>query len=94
MSKPDFKVKDLHELFHGGEVDGYELIEESEWEQCHKTQSCYFIFKYDGLYYRYWWSRSGSYHSDWEYDEINVKHVEEVKKVEKIRVVTEWEVVE
>lgn len=49
------------------DVEGLEVVEQGEWTQDHKYQSCETIVRFDGALYSVQQSRSGSYHSDWHY---------------------------
>lgn len=72
------------------ELEGYTLIEGSEWEQDSKSQSRFLIFEFEGKTYKVWQSRSGSPFTDWYYDECDVDAYE----VERVEVVTKaWKAV-
>lgn len=47
------------------DVEGLEIVEQGEWTQDHKYQSCETIVRFEGGLYSVQQSRSGSYHSDW-----------------------------
>lgn len=71
--------------------DYVEEYEDDEWTQNHKNQyrsAIYYSAKHD-VYFQVNESRSGSYHTDWYYDQPDVfiveKHEREVTKI-----VTEW----
>lgn len=49
------------------DVEGLEIVEQGEWTQDHKYQSCETIVRFEGDLYSVHQSRSGSYHSDWHY---------------------------
>lgn len=60
-------------------------VEEGEWKDDGKYQSCKIIFKdtTTDKHYSYWVSRSGSYFSEWYYDQFdyNLDGKEEVSEV-------------
>lgn len=57
--------------------DEYVVIEEDDWKQSGKYQFCNTLVQTkDGKFWRIYQSRSGSYHSDWYYDEPDVTEVE------------------
>lgn len=67
-----------------GDHPDFELVEEGEWAQDHKTQGCDFVVKHtaSGKFYSFWISRSGSYHTDWYYSyEDEEAELCEVQKV-------------
>lgn len=68
------------------------LKEEGEWIQEWKYQYCTSIFYHvpSETYWSYHISRTGSYHSDYEYGD---PEIEEVKPVEKTITVIEWKAV-
>lgn len=69
--------------------EDWECIEEGDWTQEHKYQSCKMIVKHyaSGRHFIIWRNRSGSYYSDWYYSD---SAIDEVKQVTKTVVVTEW----
>lgn len=78
------------------ELDGYELINEGDWEVDHKWQHITQIVKHleSGKYYSFTLSRSGSPYSDYYYSyEDDGSELLEVKKVTKTVVTETWEVV-
>lgn len=44
-------------------------VEEGDWEQDHKYQYNTSVYEYEGVYVQVNQSRSGSYHSDWYYND-------------------------
>jgi len=56
-----------------GEMLG--CIDEGDWEQDHKYQYNTSIYEYEGRYIRVNQSRSGSYHSDWYYNDPDFDEV-------------------
>ncbi|WP_090739420.1 hypothetical protein [Paenibacillus sp. Mc5Re-14] len=46
----------------------YESVEQSDWEDQGKFQSCEVIFKHEGKYYAFYAYRHGSYWSSYEID--------------------------
>lgn len=90
-------TSELEELYSEGETttnDGVTLkvVESGEWEQDHKSQSATMVFTDGEKYYHASIGRSGSYHSDWDYDsEIYGNRSEEVTEVVSREVVrNEW----
>lgn len=88
------KEKDMNELHNriyeafDEETDDIEVIESGKWEHAYKD---YFvkesIVKFDGKYYSIGDYRSGSYYSDYSYDEPTIVEVE--PKTETV-VITKW----
>lgn len=70
--------KKLLELFDEEEL---EMAQEGEWEQDHKYQFKSSVAKYEDKFYQFSESRSGSYHTDWYYNDTDVQEVTPVKKV-------------
>lgn len=71
--------------------DDFILVEEGEWISDGKYQSCTHVFqrKSDGKYFAQNWYRSGSYHSDYDYNDP-----EDLYEVERKEVVTiQWKMV-
>lgn len=60
------------ELF---EDDALEIIEEGDWVSEGKQDICETIVKHEGKYYEITQSRSGSYYSDYYYDDPDVCEV-------------------
>lgn len=60
-----------------------ETVEEGSWEQDGKYQFCEAIFKHEDEFYCVSQSRSGSYHSDWYYNDPDVYEVtpKEIKTI-------------
>ena len=92
MNTIKLQPEQARDLFHE-DSEAFELIEEGEWIQDHKYQSCYCIYKdvVTGKYYSAQFGRSGSYHTDWYYDHDDSGiTLYEVKKETKMIEVTEW----
>jgi hypothetical protein len=71
--------------------DDFILVEEGEWISDGKYQSCTHVFqrKSDGKYFAQNWYRSGSYHSDYYYNDP-----EDLYEVERKELVTvQWKMV-
>lgn len=77
-------TKEMQEAFDEGCEDiGFELVEEGEWVNNYKDYDLKEdIYKHieSGKFYAYYGSRSGSYYSDYEYD--NPDELVEVQPVE------------
>lgn len=67
--------------------EDWELVSEGDWIHEGKYQHEESIVTKNGKYFRIMNSRSGSYHTDWYYDEPQVY---EVERIEKIVVTVEW----
>jgi hypothetical protein len=79
--------KDLAKTILGLHEDyALEFVQEGDWVQEHKNQYKSDIVIYEDDYYQIDQSRSGSYHSDWFYDNPIVFPVE--RKVEIVEKVT------
>jgi hypothetical protein len=77
----------IYEAFEE-ETDDIEVIESGEWEREYKDYFAKeFIVKYDGKYYSIVEHRSGSYYTDYNYDEPIITEVE--PKIETV-VITKW----
>lgn len=90
-----FKLSDMKSLWRD-EVDGFEVIETTEFVQEGKYQSCDMIFLYQGRTYCYVVNRSGSPFTDWDYDwdYMPKDSMVECCEVKKVQVTTEqWVVV-
>lgn len=70
MSKLNLTAEQAEELFMNDGNDELVLVDSGEWEQDGKYQNCYFIYKHNetGEHFRMWIGRSGSYHTDWDYN--------------------------
>jgi hypothetical protein len=69
---------------YSGEPEGWEVVEETDWTQDHKYQYQETTYHKDGQYFSVTQSRSGSYHTDWYYNDpecFEVERHEEVKVV-------------
>lgn len=85
--------REASEVF-SGDTEDWELVEEGEWTQDHKTQHCSNILKHvpTGKFYSANSYRSGSYHTDWYYSwEDEDLELYEVTKVTKTITVEVWE---
>lgn len=71
------------------DLEGFTVIDEGEWEQDCKYQHCTTIVQDDETkkYYAINQSRSGSYHTDWYYDDPDFR---EVERIEELKVVVTW----
>jgi hypothetical protein len=58
-----------------------EIIQEGDWKQEHKYQYSETIVKFEDKYYSVNQSRSGSYHSDWYYNDPDVYEVERKEEI-------------
>lgn len=69
--------------------EGFTLVVEGNWSQEHKQQYAEHIVMHSpsGRHFSLEQARSGSYHSDWYYEET---YVDEVQKVTETVVVTKW----
>jgi hypothetical protein len=91
-----FSYEVLHDTVLGGDSDeelDLILIEQSGWEQDGKYQSQDTIFQHDGKYYTISQTRSGSYFSEYHYEDMDIDSdgnidCEEVFKTEVI--ISEW----
>jgi hypothetical protein len=72
-------LKELMRLFED-EADEVEVVKEGDWTNDHKHQYCTTIVKFEGKLYAIEQSRSGSYWSDYEYDEPEAYEVEAYTK--------------
>ena len=71
--------------------EDFQLVDTEDWTQEGKYQHCFEVFKDpEGNYFGINNSRSGSYHTDWHYQE---PYVSQLKRVEKTVVQVHWEVV-
>jgi len=69
------------------DAEGFEIIEEGDWEQEHKDQYASHIVKLDDQYFSVNESRSGSYHTDWYYGDTDIVPVD---RLEETKVVVSW----
>lgn len=78
---------DSHFMFSAIFLSKFKIIEHGDWISEGKTQSCTTIVQYlaDSTYWAQHQSRSGSYHSEYIYDEPVVVQVKPVQTQ-----VTEW----
>lgn len=73
---------DLYSVHHDVEqIEGIEIIKEGDWNQEHKSQFRTTIAKYKDVLFAVSESRSGSYHTDWYYDDTCITAVEPFEKV-------------
>jgi hypothetical protein len=82
-------AKKLLELFEG-DAEELAVVERGEWTQDHKYQNRETVCGYGGKFYSFCESRSGSYHTDWYYNDTEVYEVQPVKKIVET---TEWVVI-
>lgn len=78
------------------EINGvsYKLVEDGEWDGAgEKYQTLDVIFTDGTRFYRGCITRSGSYFSDWNYDDYGDADIEEVEKRTHTIEVTQWEAV-
>ena len=95
MSKIKLSGNEVDEILQENS-EKYELIEEGEWTQDGKYQTCDVVFKDNQTDKTYMMclGRSGSYHTDWYYShDDGFTAAYEVKKVTKTIIVDSWEVV-
>ncbi|ANY67702.1 hypothetical protein BBD42_15430 [Paenibacillus sp. BIHB 4019] len=72
----------------------YTIVECGDWDGAgEKYQSLYVIFTNGERNYRGTITRSGSYFSDWHYEDYGDADIEEVRKVERTYTVEEWRAV-
>lgn len=79
----------IRDLFHEDYEGPMEVVERTDFSQDHKYQHAEMIFSCDGKLYSVGISRSGSYHTDWDYewdytDTTRLIDCCEVEKVEKV----------
>ncbi len=72
------------------EYENFKVIEDGVFTSSGKYQYSTSIVKYKDQYFEIGQTRSGSYHSDYEYHDDSIR---EVKPVEKTVVTTTWEAV-
>ncbi|MCD9024352.1 hypothetical protein [Cohnella silvisoli] len=78
------------------EVNGvtYTVTEEGGWDGAgEKYQSLDVVFTDGERHYRGYITRSGSYFSDWNYDDYGDADIDEVVKITRTITVEEWEAV-
>lgn len=77
----------LQSIFHYEALpEGYEVVEAGDWEGGGKYQYLTSIFSFQGRYYAFTASRSGSHYTDWHYEFDT-----DCPEVERVEVVThEW----
>ena len=75
------------------DYEKFETIEEGEWVQDYKYQYKEVVVKFDDEFYQLNFSRSGSYHTDWYYNDTEGLKVSRQEKVVTQTIVT-WEAVE
>lgn len=78
------------------EIDGvrYTIVEVGDWDGAgEKYQTLEVIFTDGERFYSGTITKSGSYFSDWEYDDYGNADIDEVKKVTRTIEVTRWEAV-
>jgi hypothetical protein len=82
--------RDDHYLGIDDLPEEFEEVEDGDWTQDGKYQFSTSIVRHDptGRFFAIHNTRSGSYHTDWYYQEPSVN---EVRQVEKVITVTEWE---
>ena len=79
--------KRIYEAFDE-ETDDIEIIEQGNWEIQYKDRACLeSIVKFEGKYYSIVQNRSGSYYTDYNYDDPIITEVE--PKIETV-VITKW----
>lgn len=72
----------------------YKVVEEGEWDGAgEKYQTLDVIFTDGNRFYRGYVTRSGSYFSDWNYDDYGDADIDEVEKRTRTVEITEWEAV-
>lgn len=90
----EFTSEQLNDIFfeggfylnRGGDEEDFvevNVIEEGDWQVEHKHEYCDVVFEYEGKYYMYGMSRSGSYWSDYHWEDP-----EEAYEVKQVEVVT------
>jgi hypothetical protein len=73
--------------------EDFELVEDDDWTQEHKSQYLTQVFKDgEGNYFRIDNNRQGSYHTDWYYGQPDITQVKRVEKVV-TKTVVSWEAV-
>jgi len=94
MKNKEIKIEDLPQELQDCIEDGEgEFLEEDgEWIEDGKYSFKTQIFKYEDKFYRRNLSKTGSYFTDWNFD--NDDHVTEVTKHEKVVTIVEWKAVE
>lgn len=98
MSAVKMTRKQLIELWREGEIEiagiTYKIAEKGEWDGAgEKYQTLDVVFTDGERHYRGSITRSGSYFSDWNYDDYGDADIDEVTKVARTYTVEEWEVI-
>ncbi len=83
----DLNLKQILEQYDSDELE-CEVIEEGDWVDEHKYQYKTDIIKYNNRYYEITQNRSGSYWSDYEYGDSEIREVTPAKKIIEV---TTWE---
>jgi hypothetical protein len=83
----ELSLKQILDQYDSDELE-YKMIEEGDWINEHKHQFKTDIIEYNNKYYEIMQNRSGSYWSDYEYGDSEIR---EVKPVKKVIEVTSWE---
>lgn len=86
--------RQLIELWREGTFETLTVVEEGEWDGAgEKYQTLEVIFTDGERYFSGTITRSGSYFSDWNYDDYGDADITEVRKVTKTITVERWEAV-
>ncbi|MFF2886686.1 hypothetical protein [Paenibacillus sp. NPDC057967] len=98
MSKVMMTQRELIDLWREDELEiggvTYSTVEEGEWDGAGvKYQTLGVVFTDGERFYSGTITRSGSYFSDWEYDDWGNADITEVTKVTRTIEVTRWEAV-
>lgn len=88
--------RELIELWREDEAEvrgvKYSAVEEGEWDGAgEKYQTLELIFTDGTRFYRGYITRSGSYFSDWNYDDYGNADIDEVVKRTRTVEITHWE---
>lgn len=83
-------IEEFKKLYEecGGEMD--DCVSEGEWTQDYKYQLRDDVYKYKDTFIQVSQSRSGSYHTDWDYD---APVFSEVRPEERVVTTTVWHLV-
>lgn len=73
----------------GDESESIKIVEDGDWEVDGKYQNCRTIVKYQDKHYAIYQQRSGSYFTEYNYDD---EEVFEVEPHEVVKITTEWRV--
>lgn len=68
-------------LEDGSDYLDFEVVVEGDWVQDHKYQYMDTIIKFADKFYEISQSRSGSYHTDWYYNDSEIREVKPVERV-------------